>query len=136
MATVQEIREGIDDRLATVTNLRHDPVVPKSLNPPPEGAHAFVKRRSTTFDVSMDGEEDLTFAVTVAVSWADQRAAQLNLDPYLAATGAKSVKAAIDGDPTLGGIVNFCRVASVEEERVAPVNQVDYLAADLVLEVG
>ena len=132
MSSVQEIREGIDDRLSTIAGLRHSPTVPKTLNPP----HAYVKRRLTTFDVSTDGEDDLLFAITVAVSWADWRAAQLELDPYLASTGTKSIKAAIDGDQELGGVVDFCRVASVEEERILTFSGVDYYAADLVVEVG
>lgn len=132
MASVQEIREGIDARLATIAGLRHDPNVPGVLNPP----HAFVKRRQTTFGVSMDGEDDITFAVTVAVSWADQRTAQIQLDEYLASTGAKSVKAAIDGDPTLGDIVDFAHATVAEEERIVVFNAVEYLAADLVVEVG
>jgi len=132
MATVQEIREGIDDRLATITGLRHSPVVPGVVNPP----HAFVKRRQTTFGVSMDGEDDVTFAVTVLVSWADQTTAQEALDEYLASTGAKSIKAAIDADPTLGDIVDFAHATVVEDERIAAFNGVDYLAADIVVEVG
>ena len=132
MSTVQEIREGIDDRLATIAGLRHSPKVPGSLNPP----HAFVKRRLTTFDVTVDGEDDFTFAITMAVSWADQETAQETLDPYLASTGNKSIKLAIDGDTTLGGVVDWCRIASVEEERIIIFGGVEYLAADLVVEVG
>jgi hypothetical protein len=132
MATVQEIREGIDDRLATIADLRHSPVVPGVVNPP----HAFVKRRQTTFGVSMDGEDDVTFAVTVLVSWADQTTAQESLDEYLASTGAKSIKAAIDADPTLGDIVDFAHATIVEDERITAFYGVDYLAADIVVEVG
>jgi hypothetical protein len=132
MATVQEIREGIDDRLATIAGLRHSPNVPTVVNPP----HAFVKRRTTTFGVSMDGEDDTTFAVTVLVSWADQVAAQKALDGFLASTGATSIKAAIDADPTLDGIVDYAHATLVEEERITLVNSVEYLAADIVVEVG
>jgi hypothetical protein len=132
MASVQEIREGIDDRLATIAGLRHDPNVPGTINPP----HAFVKRRQTVFGVSMDGEDDLTFAVTVMVSWADQQNAQETLDEYLASTGAKSIKAAIDADPTLDDIVDFAHATLVEDERIAQFNGVDYLAADIIVEVG
>jgi hypothetical protein len=132
MASVQEIREGIDDRLATIAGLRHGPNAPAVPNPP----HAYVRRRSTTFGVSMDGEDDTTFAVTVLVEWADQVTAQKTLDEYLASTGAKSIKAAIDADPTLGGIVDFAHATVVEDERILSFIGVDYLAADIVVEVG
>jgi hypothetical protein len=132
MATVQEIREGIDDRLATIAGLRHSPNVPAVVNPP----HAFVKRRQTVFGVSMDGEDDTTFAVTVVMPWADQQTAQKTIDEYLASTGAKSIKAAIDADPTLGGIVDYAHATQVEDERITLVNSIEYLAADIVVEVG
>jgi hypothetical protein len=132
MATVQDIREGIDDRLATIAGLRHSPVVPGVINPP----HAYVKRRQTNFGVSMDGEDDVTFAVTVLVSWADQTTAQETLDEYLASTGAKSIKVAIDADPTLGDIVDFAHATIVEDDRIVQFYGVDYLAADIVVEVG
>jgi hypothetical protein len=132
MASVQEIREGIDDRLATIAGLRHSSNVPGTINPP----HAFVKRRQTVFGVSMDGEDDLTLAVTVLVSWADQETAQETLDEYLASTGAKSIKAAIDADPTLGDIVDFAHATLVEDERITAFYGTDYLAADIIVEVG
>jgi hypothetical protein len=84
----------------------------------------------------MDGEDDLTFAVTVMVSWADQETAQETLDEYLASTGAKSIKAAIDADPTLGDIVDFAHATLVEDERITAFYGVDYLAADIIVEVG
>jgi hypothetical protein len=84
----------------------------------------------------MDGEDDTTFAVTVLVEWADQVTAQKTLDEYLASTGAKSIKAAIDGDPTLGGIVDYAHATQVEDERILPFVGVEYLAADIVVEVG
>jgi hypothetical protein len=132
MATVQEIREGIDDRLATIAGLRHDPNVPGVINPP----HAYVKRRQTTFGVSMDGEDDVMFAVTVLVSWADQVTAQETLDEYLASEGAKSIKVAIDADPTLAGIVDYAHATVVEDDRIVQFYGTDYLAADIVVEVG
>lgn len=132
MSSVQAIRDGLDVRLATISGLRHSPVVPPTLNPP----HAFVKRRSTTFDTTMDGEDDLTFAITVAVSWAKPDTAQDALDEYLASTGSKSIRAAVDGDITLGGAVDWCRVATVEDDRIIIFGGIEYLAADLVVEVG
>jgi hypothetical protein len=132
MATVQEIREGIDDRLATIAGLRHSPTVPTVPNPP----HAYVKRRQTVFGVSMDGEDDTTFAVTVLMPWAEQKTAQETIDEYLASTGAKSIKAAIDADPTLGGIVDYAHATLVEDERITVFAGIEYLATDIVVEVG
>lgn len=132
MATVRDIREGIDDRLATISGLRHSAVVPSTLNPP----HAFVKRSATTFGVSMDGEDDVTFAITIAVDWTNPRTAQQALDEYLAGTGVKSIKAAIDEDSTLGGVVDYAHVTTAEEDRIFTFGGTEYLAADLVVEVG
>jgi hypothetical protein len=133
MATVAQVREGIRVRLATITGLRTHAVMPAALNAPA----AVVFRRTTTFDTSMDGEsDDLTCGITLFVEFGNERTAQEALDAYLAPAGALSVKAAVDGDPTLGGVVDFARVAGAEADRIVEWSNIKYLAADLVVEVG
>lgn len=133
MATVAEVREGIRVRLATIDGLRTHAVMPATLNAPA----AVVSRRSTTFDTSMDGEsDDTTYAITVFIEYTDEPTAQRKLDAYLAPAGATSIRAAVDGDPTLGDMVDWARVARVERDRITEWAGVKYLAADLVVEVG
>lgn len=60
-----------------------------------------------------DGDATYTIAVTVGVAASEIGHAQTNLDPFLAPTGAKSVVAALDADPTLGGVVDSVRVTAM-----------------------
>jgi hypothetical protein len=55
---------------------------------------------------TFDGKDDYDLVVKVLVGTAVSRAAQAQLLGYLASTGSTSVKAAIYGDGTLGGIVS------------------------------
>jgi hypothetical protein len=134
MATVAEIRNGIKTRLDTIDGIQSYAVLPGDINAPA----AVVSRRSTQFDSTFGGaSDDLTFAVTVFVHWVGvERDAQEKLDTYLAPTGATSVKAAIEGDPTLGNKVDYARVSSVEQENIREWGGIRYLAADLIVEVG
>ena len=135
MATTQQIRAGIKARLDTISGLR------AHTNPPDQidGTSAVVFRRTTTFDSTLDGEsDDLTFAVTVFVPWTTDRA-QEQLDPFTAGSGTSSVRVAINGDPTLGGVVDWCHATGVERDQIVewPVNSgIKFFTADVVIQVG
>jgi hypothetical protein len=131
MATVQQIREAIKVRLDTIVGLRAHAGMPANVNAPA----AVVSRRSTAFDTSTDSD-DLTFAVTVMVEHPEDPSSQVKLDAYLAGEGASSIRLAIDGDPTLGGVVDFATAVSVGRDRIVEWAGIKYLAADVVVEVG
>jgi hypothetical protein len=57
-----------------------------------------------------DGAADLRLTVTVFVPFGEDRAAWEALMPYLADEGAKSVRAIVAADPTLGGVVDSALV--------------------------
>ena len=133
MATVNEIREALADQIATaIPSLQVSPRSPGSITVPA----AVVRRRTTTYDVTMDGADDTTYGVTVFASFANTDVGTQQLDDYLAPSGAKSVPAAIQADPTLGGVVDYCHVASAEGETVRNYAGIDYLSAELVIEIG
>lgn len=130
MATVQQIREELRVRLATISGLRPHANLPDDIVSPA----AVVFRSATVFDSSTDSD-DLQFAVTVFIDWTDARR-QEKLDAYTAGEGASSIRLAIDADPTLGGVVDWCRVARVEPDRIAEYSSKKYLAADIIVDVG
>lgn len=133
MATPNEIREAIADQIsAAITDLAVHPRSPGSINPPA----AVVRRRVTTYDVTFDGADDTTYGVTVFVSFANTDVGTEQLDDYLAPSGAKSIPAAIEADPTLGGVVDFAHVSSAEGEKVTVYADISYLSAELVIEIG
>jgi hypothetical protein len=61
--------------------------------------------------------------------------AQDRLDDYVSADGALSLRAAIDADPTLGGVANSTRATEARDYGVYTVGDVPYLGVELICEV-
>lgn len=132
MASDTSIRDGIVTRLQTIAGLTAYDHIPGHVNVPA----ATVSRRVTRFDsVMARGADDFEYVVRVLVSNADPKLAQEQMSEYLAGSGAKSIKAAIEGDQTLAGVVDFARVREAAEEGITHVGDVDYMAVDFVVEV-
>jgi hypothetical protein len=107
--TPSNVRDGLKTRLATITGLRTYDIVPDGIAPPA----AVVGLLSLDFDMSMQRYLDHGgIEILVIVGRMSERAAQDKLDAYLSGSGASSIKAAIEGDTTLGGSVQTCRVLS------------------------
>jgi len=132
MATNDELRAGVADRLRTIADLQ------VYERPPGEIVTdaAVVRRRNTSYDVTFDALDDTTWGITVFVSFANTDSGSASLDDYVSPTGPKSIPAAIDADPTLGGIVAYCHVANAEGEKVTNYAGTDYLSVDFNLEIG
>jgi hypothetical protein len=64
------------------------------------------------------GHDEIVVTVRVFVGLASDIGAQKRLDEHLAASGASSVKAAIEADATLAGAVDDARVRSATGYRV------------------
>lgn len=112
MASVIAVREGLDARLATIAGLRHSAFAPGVINEP----HAFVMvaEPAITFDETMGrGSDQLHMNIVLLTPKTSDRVAQALLDPYLAGSGSQSIKAAIEGDPTLGGVADWTVVTGV-----------------------
>lgn len=132
-ATLTGIRTGLATRLATITGLRTHATLPDQVNPP----CALVQPDGIDFDATMGrGLDKYRLTVRLLVARASERAAQGALDAYLAPTGAGSVKAAIEGDITLGGIVDATRVTRATGYGVYEVGGVPYLGCDFAIEVA
>ncbi|MFI6681878.1 hypothetical protein [Kribbella sp. NPDC050470] len=132
MATNSELRAGVATALRTIADLQ------VYERPPGEIVTdaAVVRRRGTNYDVTLDGLDDTTWGITVFVSFANTDAGAESLDDYVSQTGPKSIVAAIEDDPTLGGIVSYCHVANAEGEKVTNYAGTDYLTVDFNLEIG
>lgn len=108
-ATVSQVAAGLQARLATITGLRTFNYQPEQENPPfgyPQLNSINYHRAYSGGDVVMD------WTVYVVVGrWLD-RTAHAALDDYLSYSGAKSVRAAIEADPTLGGVCQTLIVRS------------------------
>lgn len=132
MSTISQIRSGLATNLATISGLRTAATMPDNPNPP----IAIVVPEGINFDTSFGrGLDTYTFTVLVVVGRVDERSAQNLLDGYCTATGSTSVKAAIESDRTLSGVVNDLRVMEMRNYSSIPVGEITYLAAEFVVSV-
>ena len=126
-ATVSAVKQGIAVRLGTISGLRAWNEQPNQVNAPIGYANLDGIIYHRTMRASM---VEMTFTVTVVVSRADERTGIASVDAYTSATGERSIKAAIEGDRTLGGIVDDLVVESASGILNLPADDGDYLAVD------
>lgn len=129
---VRAARRALADALRAVPGLRCHPRMPDTIAPPA----AVVLRRETRYNPAVDVGADLTLAVRLYLSISNAEGSQDKLDDYLAPAGTLSLRAAIDADPTLGGTVQWATATGAEAEGLVDVKGMDYISADLIVEVG
>ena len=106
-----QVRDALKTRLQTISGLRVYEIIPESITPP----CAVVGQLDFTFDIdNARGLDQANVDIYVIVQRFSERAGQDKLDGYLAGTGATSIKAAIEGDRTLGGTCQTLRVIGAE----------------------
>lgn len=81
------------------------------------------------------GHDDYTFGVIVLVQRTADEEGQAQLDAYIDPYGTSSLKAAIEADSTLGGVVEDLRVERTQEYGAHEYNGGVYLAAELHVHV-
>lgn len=132
MATIAQIRQGISNNLQTIAGLRTSETVPDNPQPP----IAIVSPNAIQYDLTFQRGLDLyNFVVMIVVGRASERQAQRTLDAFCAGTGASSVKAAIESDRTLTGLVNDLRVTSMRNYGSTLIGETTYLAVEFELVV-
>jgi hypothetical protein len=130
MASISTIRTGLATRLATISGLRTSATIPDNVNPP----IALVQPISVLFDSTFNrGMQQYTFHVQVIVGRVDERTAQNNIDAFCSSTGLKSIKLAIEGDKSLGGIVFDTRVTELRNYGQVTISDVVYLSAEFTV---
>lgn len=129
MATPAQIRTALAAQLAAqIPGLRAEAALPGQINVPA----ATVRRHSTTYGTSLGpGSDDHTFAVTLFLDLGQYD----DLDAFLAPVGALSIRAAVEADPTLGGVVDSAAVVRAQQDQVVEYSAVQYLSAELLVEV-
>lgn len=100
-ATVSQVADGLKARLATISGLRTFSFQPEQVNPPV----AFPVLESIDYHKAFGGGGvRMSFTIIVIVGRYVDRVAHANLDGFLSFDGATSLRAAIEGDRTLGGV--------------------------------
>ena len=130
--TITQIRDALAARLATITGLRVSAEIPDNPNPPV----AVVQINNVSFDTAFQGGlTTYSFIVSVIVSRVAERRAQDRLDAYASTSGTSSVKEAIEGNRTLGGIVADTRVVEMTGVSAVLLGEATYLAANFAVTV-
>lgn len=131
-ATVSQVASGLAARLATISGLRVTNYQPEQLNPPfayPQINRLEYHRAFGGGDVVMDWTINV-----VTGRWTDRTAHAL-LDDFLSYSGAKSVRAVIEGDTTLGGVCQTLIVRSGADITSLDAGGAEFLQIQLQVEV-
>lgn len=132
MASVGDLRTGLATRLGTISGLRTSALMPDNPNPP----IAIVIPDNISFDDTFHrGMDTFTFRIFLIVGRADERTAQNSIDGYCATSGASSVKAAVEGDKTLGGKAYDCRVTTMSNYGSSVIGETTYLSCEFIVVV-
>lgn len=132
MTADSAIRAGLVEALDALPVLSAKAYMPGQVN----GHTAVVSRERTSFDSTMArGSDDFRYTVMVLVPNTLPEVAQTEMSNYLDTASAYSIKAAVELDKTLGGVVDFAHVSEAGPERVVSVGEIDYLAVDFTVEV-
>lgn len=126
MSQFSDIRNGIAARLSTISGLYTHSFIPDQIYPPVAVAGPVSVSYDTSYNRALD---TLLWDVIVIVGRVDERTAQSALDDYCEPSGAKSIKAAIEGDRTLGGNVVDARVTDLTSYQSLAIGEEQYLAA-------
>lgn len=113
--------------LRTQAQIRDIVAVPVAIVGPPT---------SIDYDTTMrNGANRYEFSVRVLVARTEERAAQIYLSEYAAPEGARSIKAAIEADPSLGGTAMTTRVTNANGIGAYDYGDASYLGVDFTVEV-
>lgn len=132
MASLTDLRAGLSTRLATITGLRALPYIPDNPQPPV----AIVMPGRITYDLAFGrGTDEYQFTIMVIVGRVADRNSQTTLDAYCASSGSTSIKAAIEGDRSLGGKAQDCRVTEMTNQSPLAIGDVTYHTAEFSVSV-
>lgn len=117
MSSVTELHQGLGKALRAIPRLRVSDHIPEQINPP----HAIVTLNDIRYHQQMSqGLTEYRFYIVLAVGRIAERSAQHALDAHLSPTGDRSIRGALEADPTLGGVA--VDVTLVRASNIQPVN--------------
>jgi hypothetical protein len=132
MTALTDLRTGLAARLATITGLRSSAYIPDNPTPPV----AVVMPGRITYDTAFGrGSDEYQFTIMLIVGRVADRASQTTLDGYCESSGSRSVKAAIEGDRSLGGKALDCRVTEMTNQGSLAIGDVTYHTAEFSVTV-
>lgn len=127
MAELSAIRTALAEKIGSINGLRTAATVPDQVNPP---IAVIIPERVTYDEAYARGLVVYTFIVQVVVGKVSERTAQNRLDGFVNPTGATSIKAAIENDKSLGGVVFDSRVTEMTTYTVVQIGDIAYLSCE------
>jgi len=106
-ATLQQVREELAARARAIDGLRCTAEVPAKPQPGMLSVRGPIR---WTYDVSMDGDWSVTFAIDLFANPQDLQRAQQLLDAYLSPAGSKSVPHVLEDTVVTTGIIDSANV--------------------------
>ena len=127
-ATPSQAKDGLKARLATISGLRCYDYQPDQVNQP----FAFPTLEEISYHATAmgTGGVEMDFTINLILSRQSERIAQDEIDKYMAYSGSQSVRAAIEGDRTLGGVCEDCVVRQAGNISNIDANDTLYVAVD------
>lgn len=131
-ATLQQQADGLQAALTAITGLRVFDHVPDNWATP----CTFVVPDTIEYWNAFSGGDAIhNWTCTVVVGRQSDRSSQRQLFEYMSYSGAKSVRAAIEADRTLGGVVQTLIVNRAENVRMVTQGDQYYLAVDFTVQI-
>ena len=131
---VLDMKKGLKARLESVPGLRAVTFEPADWRDFPVAVIRLDSRGGSRAVVN-GSRFEAEFVVTVMAGGAKRREAYAALDGYIASDGDMSVEAALEGDPTLGGVAERAYLVGVENARVVRMGGGRYAGADFRIRV-
>lgn len=132
MSTVTEISEALKDSLTRIPGVRVYDYLPDQINPPV----GYVGIQQVDYHGAFRGGNPVhTYTVTVIVGRVSDRSSQRALDEFLAYDGTRSVRAAIESDQTLNGVVQTLLVTDGGNLAPLTMGDVTYISIDFSVTV-
>lgn len=132
MATIRQVLNGLQVRLRTIPNLKVPKRVPETI----DADTAVVRYAGTDFDTTISrGSDDQAYIIQVFTSKASDRG-QDALYEYCDGSGERSVKVAVEADPTLDELVQYVVVSEVREPGIAEVADAPFYSAEILVVVS
>lgn len=124
------VRTALVDTFAT-TGLRAHKTEREDINPPA----LMLELGAINYVDAFGGEARVTFNAIILLSGADVARSIEALDDYLTTTGDYSLVAAVEADPTLGGLVESASVTGVTDIGRLEVAGTGYVGARVTVDV-
>lgn len=134
MATLAQLRQGLATRLETIAGVRAYDAEPGT----PALPAAIVSEVSGEYDQTVGSGSLTRYTATVVLLVRNQKRAEdvaHELDEYLQPTGSKSVRVAVNGDPTLGGVADKALVLRFRDAGIVERNSQPHVGAFLDVEI-